>query len=350
MTGRGSVTTVALVVTLLGSAALDGCGAGEVAPSIGEPTAATPMPAATASTESSSPSATASEASSAASGSAVLGDILFVVKPNGEGPDQIWAMTADGSRPLRRIADRGWMPDLSPDGKTIAFASDRAGDTMDIYAMHADGTGAARITGNDFNGFHPRWSPDGATILFSGFPSEVYEVNRDGSGQKQLSADADMASWSPDGSGAGFLGPVWSPAGDRLAFAAETGGPDPFQKDIWVVGLDGSPEVDVSNDPADEDFPTWSPDGGRLAYLRSVSPGSLRFHPVVSAVDAGTGTTLPEVVGDTPMPWSPDGTRILAVELGAGAGSLDRVATIDVATGASVVVIDGHPDGVGAWR
>ena len=39
--------------------------------------------------------------------------------------------------------------------------------------MHADGTGATRVTGNDFNGFHPIWSPDGTKILFSGFPSEV---------------------------------------------------------------------------------------------------------------------------------------------------------------------------------
>ena len=289
MTGRGSVTTVALVVTLLGSAALDGCGAGDVAPSIGEPTTAPAVPATAASAESSSASAPASETPSAAAAPAVLGDILFVVKPNGEGPDQIWAMTADGSRPLRRIADHGWMPDLSPDGTTIAFASDRAGDTMDIYAMHADGTGAARITGNDFNGFHPRWSPDGATILFSGFPSEVYEVDRDGSGQKQLSADADMASWSPDGKRIVFTEdhlfvmnadgsgrtqitddaatdgiPAWSPDGKRIAFDSQRSG----NGDIYVMDADGSNVVRLTKDADVEEWPAWSPDGQSIVYSR----------------------------------------------------------------------------------
>ena len=85
MTGRRSVTTVALVVTLLGSAALDGCSAGEAAPSIGEPTTSVSVPAATASAGSPSASAPASSPLPAAA-PAVLGDILFVVKPLGAGP------------------------------------------------------------------------------------------------------------------------------------------------------------------------------------------------------------------------------------------------------------------------
>ena len=63
--------------------------------------------------------------------------------------------------------------------------------------------------------------------------------------------------------GAGFDTPVWSPDGARIAFASETSGADRFQKDIWTVGLDGSPEVDRTNDPADELGPSWST--GRLA-------------------------------------------------------------------------------------
>ena len=240
----------------------------------------------------------------------------------------------------------GWRISWAPDSHRLVIG-DLEGGVRVIVVVDVRGGARTRIGPADLDGWDPAWSPDGRHIAFVRGHEDLarrglYVMDADGSNLRRLTTIASR--------GAGFLGPVWSPAGDRLAFAAETGGPDPFQKDIWVVGLDGSPEVDVSNDPADEDFPTWSPDGGRLAYLRSVSPGSLRFHPVVSAVDAGTATTLPEVVGDTPMPWSPDGSRILAVELGAGTGGQDRVVTIDVATGTSVVVIDGHPDGVGAWR
>ncbi len=250
-------------------------------------------------------SPTPASQSTASTVPAVLGDILFTTKPGAVGgSDLIYAMTADGSRPLRRIAAHGWMPDLSPDGKTIAFTSDRAGANMDIYTMLPDGSGVARLTGNDFNSFRPVWSPDGTKLMFSGFPGELYVVNRDGTGQIRLSSDASMGTWSPDGRRIAYVGgpdgndeiyvmnadgssptrltnvagsdslPSWSPDGKRIVFASERSG----NGDIYVMDADGSHVTRLTDDTAVEEWPVWSPDGKQIVYGRRATrdaPGDI---------------------------------------------------------------------------
>ena len=259
-------------------------------------------------------------------------------------------MAARGTTPATLVTTvanpAAWRVSSAPDGHRLALSDVEDGVRV-IVVVDVDTGARTRIGPADLDGWEPAWSPDGRQIAFVHGHEDLaqrglYVMDADGSNLRRLTTIASR--------GAGFLEPVWSPAAYRLAFAAEAGDHDPFQKDIWVVGLDGSPEVNVSKDPADEDVPSWSPDGGRLAYLRSVSPGSLRFHPMVSAVAGGTATELLEVVGDWATPWSPDGTRILALELGAGTGGQDRVVSIDVVTGASVAVMDGHPDSDGTWQ
>ena len=138
----------------------------------------------------------------------------------------------------------------APDGHRLVVGDVEDGVRV-IVVVDVETGARTRIGPADLDGWDPAWSPDGRS----------HRVRPRPRGPR---AARGSTSWTPTvrtsrrlttipSRGAGFLGPVWSPAGDRLAFAAETGGPDPFQKDIWVVGLDGSPEVDVSNDPADED-------------------------------------------------------------------------------------------------
>src|SRR6266851_4837885 len=62
-------------------------------------------------------------------------------------------------------ADNGF-PAWSPDGKKIAFASDRDG-TMNIYVMDADGSNAKNITNDPSYDADPAWSPDGKKIVFT---------------------------------------------------------------------------------------------------------------------------------------------------------------------------------------
>ena len=81
-------------------------------------------------------------------------------------------MDADGQNPLR-LTDSGGagQPTWSPDGRRIAFASNRDGN-MEIYAIDADGQNLQCLTENSDHDWFPAWSPIGDRILF--------ESDRDG--------------------------------------------------------------------------------------------------------------------------------------------------------------------------
>ena len=85
-------------------------------------------------------------------------------------------------------------PAWSPDGKRIAFASNREGDA-DLYVLNADGSGVTRVTVDPRDDSYPTWSPDGHKLLFhSGFERRfgLYLLDL-GSGERlQLTAEEFM--------------------------------------------------------------------------------------------------------------------------------------------------------------
>ena len=115
-------------------------------------------------------------------------------------------MNADGSgqRKLTRNPARDGGPAWSPDGRRIAFASERNG-TFEIYVMNADGSGQRSLTGAS-PAFGPEWSPDGRKIVFFS-DGEIYAMNADGSEQRRLTRDP-----------GNDFGPRWSPDGHMIAF------------------------------------------------------------------------------------------------------------------------------------
>ena len=92
------------------------------------------------------------------------------------------------------LGDDG-MPAFSPDGRRIAFVSNRDQDNQ-IYVMNADGSGQRRLTRRPGNDFAPAWSPDGRRIAFHRVGDGIWVMNADGSGLTRLTAGADP-SWRP---------------------------------------------------------------------------------------------------------------------------------------------------------
>jgi Tol biopolymer transport system component len=105
-------------------------------------------------------------------------------------------MNEDGTDPVRLTFNavsspsREWgpWPAWSPDGRKIAFMSDRDGN-REIYVMNADGTGLTRLTNDDVDDENPSWSPDGNQVAFNRRVLghlQIFVMNADGSAPTRL--------------------------------------------------------------------------------------------------------------------------------------------------------------------
>ena len=238
------------------------------------------------------------------------GRVAFVTDRDGNA--EIYLMDADGTDPVNLTNDPAadTAPAWSPDGRQLAFVSDRDGDKA-IFVMNADGSAPRRLG----PGTDPVWSPDGMSIAFSR-DSDLYLMNSDGTGAIRITdsaSDPDLP-WSARAVSYGF--PAWSPDGSRLAFIRTVMGPTPTARSASLFVLDptaGTLPVLFTGLGWGSDAPDWSPDGTRIAATE------MSFHSIAAwlvAVSAeGWGTVhLPDVAGYThnqQPAWSPDGTVIV---------------------------------------
>ncbi len=154
----------------------------------------------------------------------------------------------------------------SPDGRFLAITAGRKAQD-DIVILRGDNGKEVERIKVDLNGItNPSWSPDGTRLVFTGYDggiSDLYVVNRDGTGLRKLTDDKYAN-----------LQPVWSPDGRTIAFVTDRGPETDFSMlafgnfRIGLFHLDsGTEEVLRHMDAGKNMSPQWAPDGRSLAFV-----------------------------------------------------------------------------------
>jgi TolB protein len=183
----------------------------------------------------------------------------------------------------------------SPDGRSIAFNSDRSGD-MNIW-IHDRTEGSTRqLTSGRGGDYQANWSPDGRIIAFFSSRSGTANIWMVEVGSGSLAPLTETQSLD--------INPFFSPDGRSIAFESDRSG----RLEVWIVDADGGNARALTSVGVGGHFLRWTHDGGGIVF-RCPSAG----RSMVAPLDGGEPRPLPEVAGGAHMSFSPDGSRIMDV-------------------------------------
>jgi dipeptidyl aminopeptidase/acylaminoacyl peptidase len=278
----------------------------------------------------------------------------------------IYLAATEGGEPRQLTAGTGRdsAPRWSPDGRQLAFISDRGGSAQ-LYLLSLDGGEARQITDLEFGVGSPAWSPAGDRLaVVSAAGSDTGAVARDlpgGTirritrlryrfdvvgyaddrfGQVWIVPVADGEPWQLTRGAHNHATPAWSPDGQRLAFVAnrEDEADLGFRSQLYVLPVPASGQAAGADDGAGRlgtgtqsaAVPAWSPDGARIACIgvREGAPAGANTGVYVVADDGSGEVVCPTAGWDrspgtanfsdtwstaevpTPLFWTPDGAAI----------------------------------------
>lgn len=243
------------------------------------------------------------------------GQIIYCSEDDGD--FEIYSVNADGSEvtQLTKNDDKDTNPACSPDGKFIAFSSQRDGNS-EIYVMDVSGNNQINISNTPkYWEIMPQWSPDSKKICFASNRDgegyyDIYTMNADGSNVQQV-FESSVHDWAP----------TWSPDGSKICFISEMaiagGGTDM----LFIYDLIADTLIHLTRDANYAYYsPAWSPDGSSIAcdVLMTTDSGSqfdvgiinLHTHEIIRHSVLGEARQNGNLWGPVSMSWSPDGSML----------------------------------------
>jgi Tol biopolymer transport system component len=176
-----------------------------------------------------------------------------------------------------------------------------------IFLVTPDGLQRTQLTHNTFDSIYPRWSPNGASLVYvrrnQDGSTSIRVANADGSNDRAI-ADSMSVNMTPD----------WR---DDQAIAYTSGTSERTDMHIWTMSPDGTNKRQVTSGGARDLAPTYSPDGQSIAFCsdrsggrwqvwKTNADGTSPMQLTQSSVDPATGFPVEQKV----PAWSPDGRTI----------------------------------------
>lgn len=189
---------------------------------------------------------------------------------------------------------------FSPDGMQVAFSAQTRSYHAELFVMNADGSGLRQLTHDGGYASSPAWSPDGNTIAYARStvqfnPTDLYVIGAGGGASTPIATEWGVSEEQPS----------WSPDGARIAFTVfDPGGP----RSIVSMRLDGTDRIDLARGRVFN--PAWSPDGASIAFFRRYD-GASHIWTIAPDGSGARGLVDTGTKGHVSSPlWSPDGSSI----------------------------------------